>query len=115
MRVGGNLLVQNYADWDRFEAEERGEDVAPRPATPDRAIFLEEVELAVQMDALGFDSVWTIEHHFTPYTMVTNLRSAMRLPRLRPSPAIDHQLLKTGTSTHDDVHLQVRRTAAGRS
>ena len=72
MRVGGNLLVQNYPDWDRFEAEERGEDVAPRPETPDRAIFLEEVELAVQMDALGFDSVWTIEHHFTPYTMVTN-------------------------------------------
>ena len=72
MRVGGNLLVQNYPDWDRFEAEERGEDVASRPETPDRAIFLEEVELAVQMDALGFDSVWTIEHHFTPYTMVTN-------------------------------------------
>ena len=31
MRVGGNLLVQNYPDWDRSEAEERGEDVAPRP------------------------------------------------------------------------------------
>ena len=72
MRVGANLFVQNYPDWDRFEAEERGENVASRPETADRAIFLEEVELARQMDALGFDSLWTIEHHFTPYTMVTN-------------------------------------------
>jgi len=21
---------------------------------------------------MGFDSLWTVEHHFTPYTMVTN-------------------------------------------
>ena len=72
MRVGTCIFVQNYEDWDRFEAEERGEATPPRPKTSDRSIFLEEVGLARLADASGFDSVWTIEHHFTPYTMVTN-------------------------------------------
>jgi alkanesulfonate monooxygenase SsuD/methylene tetrahydromethanopterin reductase-like flavin-dependent oxidoreductase (luciferase family) len=35
-------------------------------------VFNEELTLARLADELGFDSVWTIEHHFTPYTMVTN-------------------------------------------
>ena len=72
MRIGATIFCQNYADWERYEAEERGESVATRPATADRAIFYEEIELAKQVDRLGFDSLWTIEHHFTPYTMVTN-------------------------------------------
>ncbi len=72
MRVGTCFFVQNYDDWDRFEAEERGEEVAERPATSDRSIFLDEIGLAQIADELGFDSLWTIEHHFTPYTMVTN-------------------------------------------
>ena len=29
MRLGTVTLAQNYGDWDRFEAEERGEDTAP--------------------------------------------------------------------------------------
>ena len=72
MRVGATIFNQNYTDWDRYEAEERGESVAGRPAKSDREIFNEEIEIARRADALGFDSVWTIEHHFTPYTMVTN-------------------------------------------
>ena len=28
--------------------------------------------MAQVADGLGFDALWTIEHHFTPYTMVTN-------------------------------------------
>lgn len=72
MRIGTVTLAQNYSDWDRFESEERGEDVGPRPEISDRSIFLEEVELAQAADGLGFDALWTIEHHFTPYTMVTN-------------------------------------------
>ncbi|MDH3683945.1 MAG: LLM class flavin-dependent oxidoreductase [Acidimicrobiia bacterium] len=72
MRIGATIFCQNYGDWDRYEAEERGEPVPDRPQTPDRAIFYEEIEIARQADRLGFDSVWTIEHHFTPYTMVTN-------------------------------------------
>lgn len=72
MRVGATIFNQNYADWDRYEAEERGEPVPAVPARPDREIFREEIEIARIADRSGFDSVWTIEHHFTPYTMVTN-------------------------------------------
>jgi len=72
MRMGVTIFCQNYEDWDRYEAEERGERVPDRPHTADRSIFHEELEIARLADQLGFDSVWTIEHHFTPYTMVTN-------------------------------------------
>lgn len=72
MRVGATIFVQNYQDWNRYEAEERGEKTPARPETSDRSIFLEEVNIARIADETGFDSVWTVEHHFTPYTMVTN-------------------------------------------
>jgi alkanesulfonate monooxygenase SsuD/methylene tetrahydromethanopterin reductase-like flavin-dependent oxidoreductase (luciferase family) len=72
MRVGVAIVNQNYSDWDRYEAEERGERVPDRPARSDLSIFREELEMARFGDEAGFDSVWTVEHHFTPYTMVTN-------------------------------------------
>lgn len=72
MRAGVTILCQNYTDWDRYEAAERGESVPTAPSVSDRQIFRDEVRHAVLADQLGFDSVWTIEHHFTPYTMVTN-------------------------------------------
>ncbi|MCP5201609.1 MAG: LLM class flavin-dependent oxidoreductase [Gammaproteobacteria bacterium] len=31
-----------------------------------------EINIARIADETGFDTLWTIEHHFTPYTMVTN-------------------------------------------
>jgi len=72
MRVGATIFNQNYTDWDRYEAEERGESVEARPSKSDREVFNEELNIARIADETGFDSVWTIEHHFTPYTMVTN-------------------------------------------
>lgn len=72
MRVGATIFNQNYTDWERYEAEERGESVPGGPPKSDREIFSEEIEIARIADETGFDSVWTIEHHFTPYTMVTN-------------------------------------------
>ncbi len=72
MRVGATIFNQNYTDWDRYEAEERGEAVPGGPTLTDREIFTQELEIARIADQTGFDSVWTIEHHFTPYTMVTN-------------------------------------------
>jgi alkanesulfonate monooxygenase SsuD/methylene tetrahydromethanopterin reductase-like flavin-dependent oxidoreductase (luciferase family) len=72
MRIGATIFNQNYTDWDRYEAEERGERVAPRASRSDREIFREEIGIARLADELGFDALWTIEHHFTPYTMVTN-------------------------------------------
>jgi len=72
MRVGATIFNQNYTDWNRYEAEERGESVGARPGRSDREVFTEELEVARIADGTGFDAVWTIEHHFTPYTMVTN-------------------------------------------
>jgi alkanesulfonate monooxygenase SsuD/methylene tetrahydromethanopterin reductase-like flavin-dependent oxidoreductase (luciferase family) len=72
MRVGATIFNQNYVDWDRYEAEEQGKSVARRAARSDREIFKEEVGIARIADESEFDAVWTIEHHFTPYTMVTN-------------------------------------------
>jgi alkanesulfonate monooxygenase SsuD/methylene tetrahydromethanopterin reductase-like flavin-dependent oxidoreductase (luciferase family) len=72
MRLGACIFNQNYNDWDRYEAEERGQAVPKRAERSDREIFNEELNIARIADETGFDSVWTIEHHFTPYTMVTN-------------------------------------------
>jgi len=36
---------------------------------PDREVWSSELQLADRAEALGFDSVWTVEHHFTDYTM----------------------------------------------
>ena len=32
MRIGATIFNQNYTDWDRYEAEERGDAVDPTPA-----------------------------------------------------------------------------------
>ncbi len=72
MRVGATVFNQNYTDWDRYEAEERGEKVPLHPIKSDRQVFAEELDIARIADDTGFDALWTIEHHFTPYTMVTN-------------------------------------------
>ena len=36
----------------------------------DHEVYAEELKLARLAEPLGFDSVWTVEHHFTSYTMV---------------------------------------------
>ncbi|MGI9325479.1 MAG: LLM class flavin-dependent oxidoreductase [Pseudomonadales bacterium] len=35
----------------------------------DQEVYRNEVQLAEQFEPLGFESVWTVEHHFTDYTM----------------------------------------------
>jgi alkanesulfonate monooxygenase SsuD/methylene tetrahydromethanopterin reductase-like flavin-dependent oxidoreductase (luciferase family) len=37
---------------------------------PDHEVYADEVRLARMAEPLGFDSIWTVEHHFTGYTMV---------------------------------------------
>jgi alkanesulfonate monooxygenase SsuD/methylene tetrahydromethanopterin reductase-like flavin-dependent oxidoreductase (luciferase family) len=39
----------------------------------DRDVYLNEVRLAEQAEPLGFDSIWSVEHHFTDYTMVPDV------------------------------------------
>ena len=66
MKFGVSLYCQNFPDWDRFNAGKFG----PGPETPDHVKVLEDVSVGELADDLGFDRIWTIEHHFTPYTMV---------------------------------------------
>ncbi|MDH4074808.1 MAG: LLM class flavin-dependent oxidoreductase, partial [Acidimicrobiia bacterium] len=68
MRFGASFFMQNYGDWDRYA--EKGYDRPP--ARADWEIYDEGVHLANLVEPLGFDSIWTVEHHFTPYTMVPN-------------------------------------------
>jgi alkanesulfonate monooxygenase SsuD/methylene tetrahydromethanopterin reductase-like flavin-dependent oxidoreductase (luciferase family) len=58
--------MQNYADWGRYA--ERGYD--RQPSRADWQVYDEGVRLASLVEPLGFDSIWTVEHHFTSYTMV---------------------------------------------
>jgi alkanesulfonate monooxygenase SsuD/methylene tetrahydromethanopterin reductase-like flavin-dependent oxidoreductase (luciferase family) len=71
MRVGVTVYIQGYQDWNRYEAAEHGE--AP-PIDPqfDRRRYDEEIEQALMIEDLGYDSIWGVEHHIAPYTMTPN-------------------------------------------
>ena len=71
MRVGIGMHFSNTDDWDRFEASERHEDV-PAPATPDWDIFHEELPWPSSPRSSGYDGLWSVEHHVTPYQMAPN-------------------------------------------
>jgi alkanesulfonate monooxygenase SsuD/methylene tetrahydromethanopterin reductase-like flavin-dependent oxidoreductase (luciferase family) len=62
------LMALNTADWDRVEAA----DYSRPPTTPDRVIWSDMLRLGDLAEPLGFDSLWSPEHHVTPYCMVTN-------------------------------------------
>jgi len=70
MRVGATIFNQNYTDWIATRPKEPRRVRRRPPSAPTRGLH-EELEIARIADATGFDAVWTIEHHFTPYTMVT--------------------------------------------
>ena len=72
MKVGVSLFMQNYGDWERYEAQERGEAHGPA-RIPDWKIYEEDLHIGRLVEPLGFDSLWSVEHHFTPYTMVTDV------------------------------------------
>jgi len=68
MKVGLGLCPQNYWDWERYAAG--AWDQSPRVA--DAHVVDDAVALTRLAEALGLDSVWSVEHHFTPYIMVPN-------------------------------------------
>jgi alkanesulfonate monooxygenase SsuD/methylene tetrahydromethanopterin reductase-like flavin-dependent oxidoreductase (luciferase family) len=71
MRVGMTLYIQGYPDWDRYEAREHGGSEELDPQVDIRR-YTEEIETALKIEEAGWDSLWTVEHHISPYTMVTN-------------------------------------------
>lgn len=44
----------------------------PNSTRPDRDVWNEEVHFCDLAESLGFDSVWSTEHHFTDYEMIPN-------------------------------------------
>ena len=62
MRIGVTFFLQNYRDWERFESG----DTARPPDVSDASIYDEELRLGRLVEPLGFDSMWTVEHHFSP-------------------------------------------------
>ena len=41
----------------------------PGNALPDAEVYRQELRLAEMAEPCGFDSIWSVEHHFTDYTM----------------------------------------------
>lgn len=72
MRCGMTLFIQGFEDWDRYLARERGEAVGPLDPELDRKRLSGEIETALAAEEQGFDSLWTVEHHVSPYTMIPN-------------------------------------------
>ena len=77
MRLGVTMYIQNYPDWGRFGELENGEDVAPLEPNTDARMWAEEIETAMKIEDWGYDSIWTVEHHVSPYTMITNAVQAL--------------------------------------
>lgn len=72
MRVGLSLYIQGYQDWQRYLARERGEAVPPIDPAADATRYVEEIDTALKAEDQGFDTLWTVEHHVSPYTMIPN-------------------------------------------
>jgi alkanesulfonate monooxygenase SsuD/methylene tetrahydromethanopterin reductase-like flavin-dependent oxidoreductase (luciferase family) len=68
VRVGVSLFFQNYADFDRH----MNRDFRKPTALPDRDVYAEDLHLGDLVEPLGFDSLWTVEHHFSPYAMTAS-------------------------------------------
>lgn len=69
MRFGTGVLHQNYSDWERFEALERGEQRGPMTVS-DEQVMRESFHLAGLAEPLGFDTLWAFEQHAMPYIMM---------------------------------------------
>ncbi|MSQ33567.1 MAG: LLM class flavin-dependent oxidoreductase [Dehalococcoidia bacterium] len=69
MRIGISLFCQNYQDWN--PGSHRGVILPTSP--PDWRVYDEHLRLGDLADPLGFDAIWSVEHHFTPYTMVPDV------------------------------------------
>jgi alkanesulfonate monooxygenase SsuD/methylene tetrahydromethanopterin reductase-like flavin-dependent oxidoreductase (luciferase family) len=69
VKVGVTSWFCNVAEWQ--ERIETGDFDRDYPITDSQQLD-RELHLADLVEPLGFDSFWTIEHHFSPYGMTTN-------------------------------------------
>jgi alkanesulfonate monooxygenase SsuD/methylene tetrahydromethanopterin reductase-like flavin-dependent oxidoreductase (luciferase family) len=69
VKFGIAHLNANWHDWDRHLAGDYGSGAA----TPDHQLTRETFELTDRAEELGFDSVWSPEHHFDPYCMAPDV------------------------------------------
>lgn len=68
MHCGVSLFFQNFPDFDRVLA-----GAYDRASTvPDAEVYRDTLRLGDLVEPLGFDSLWTVEHHFSPYAMTAN-------------------------------------------
>jgi alkanesulfonate monooxygenase SsuD/methylene tetrahydromethanopterin reductase-like flavin-dependent oxidoreductase (luciferase family) len=68
MKCGFLVHPTNFTDWERFHAER----YADPQIYPDHGILDRGVALVDQAEELGFDKLWTTEHHATPYGLIPN-------------------------------------------
>jgi alkanesulfonate monooxygenase SsuD/methylene tetrahydromethanopterin reductase-like flavin-dependent oxidoreductase (luciferase family) len=68
MRIGVARYMQNYSDLDHSGPEHD----AHAAVIPDSEVYDEELALASLAEPLGFDSLWTTSHYFSPYQLTAN-------------------------------------------
>jgi alkanesulfonate monooxygenase SsuD/methylene tetrahydromethanopterin reductase-like flavin-dependent oxidoreductase (luciferase family) len=100
MRFGYLLHNNNHADWERHQTTDRS---AP-PAIPDAHQLANDLRLMEQAVGYGFDTVWTSEHHFTPYLMVPNTLQLLTYVAGR-CPGVDVGTAVVVLPWHDPVRV----------
>jgi alkanesulfonate monooxygenase SsuD/methylene tetrahydromethanopterin reductase-like flavin-dependent oxidoreductase (luciferase family) len=73
MRAAVYAYTQNWWDNERFlgyEADPTDQSLANPRA--DNEIWQEDLRFVGLVEDLGFDELWTVEHHFSPYAQTTN-------------------------------------------
>ncbi len=103
MRVGIALFFMNYTDWERFDALERGEPVGPMTVA-DSEVWRDQVAVAELVEPLGFDSLWTFEHHGSPYVLLPTPQQQLAFYAGR-TRRIDLGTMVTVLPWHDPVRL----------
>ena len=66
MKFGVSLFAQNFADWPRYLAK----DFDKPQEVPDHTAVLDDLELGDMVEDLGYDMLYSVEHHFTPYELI---------------------------------------------
>jgi alkanesulfonate monooxygenase SsuD/methylene tetrahydromethanopterin reductase-like flavin-dependent oxidoreductase (luciferase family) len=73
MKAGVFMYTQNHADNKRFSAYEADpSNPANARRDADRELWQEDLRFVQLVEELGFDDLWTVEHHFSPYAETTN-------------------------------------------